>query len=135
MSDERPAPSEVEPLSPDETAYQRDADGELIPETRVIETSEGWRRVKITPTPKGETMEYERRFGDRDDLDLEEVDEILNDKIVDPDIDWSDDDIKPGVYVPVLNATMESIMGEAPSNQFHADVREELEKRQGAAGN
>lgn len=129
-----PDPSDLEPISKGEATYQRDEDGELIPETHAVETVDGWRRIKIRPTPKGEAVEYEERFGDQDDIDIEDLDEILNEKVVEPDLDWSNPDIKPGFYAPVLNKVMESLMGEVPSNQFHREIRAELEKRQ-AEGN
>lgn len=131
---ERPDPNELEPLTKDEATYQRNADGELIAQPHAVDTSEGWKRVDIKPVPKGEAMELERRFGDRDDVDIEELDALMNEKI-EGDVDWSDPDVKPGVYAPVLDQLMEVITGEVPDNEFHAEVREELESRNEDSGN
>lgn len=130
MSDteEKPDPSEVEPLTKQEAQYQRDEDGELIPFDKVIKTDDGWRSISILPTPKGEAMALEKRFGGRADLEMEDLDDLMDEKVVEPDIDdW--DDLKPGVYMPMMEAVMESIMDEVPNTDFHAEVREEIEKR------
>lgn len=134
MSDQRPDPSEVESLTTDEARYQRDENGDLIPRERVVETSEGWRKVKLYPTPKGEALRLEERFGNRDELEMEEIDELLSEKLAEPEIEnW--DDVKPGIYMPLMNAVMEDMTGQIPDNEFHEEVQEELEKRQGDEGN
>lgn len=129
MSDAAPDPSELEPLTEDEAVYQRDEAGDLIPQAHPVNTSKGWRRVEIEPVSKGEALRLEERFGDRDELDVEDLDGFLNEKVVEPDMDWADPDIDPGVYVPVLSKVVEVLTGVRPSNQFHAEVVEELELR------
>lgn len=119
----------VPELTADEAIYETDEDGDLVPHTYQIETSVGTRTVKILPIPKGRAMEYEQRFSGRDDVDIEDLDDVLNEQVI-GDIDWSDPNIKPGVYVPILNKVMELITGEVPSNEFHAEVRQEIEERQ-----
>lgn len=131
---EKPDPSEVEPLTQDEAVFQRDEDGNLLPRERVIETSKGWRTIKLYPTPKGQAMRYQEEFGDRDDLDIDELDDVLDEKLAEPEIDdW--DDVDPGVYLPIMNAVMEDIIGSVPDNEFHAEVRQELEERNDDEGN
>jgi len=125
-----PDPADLEPITEDEATYQRDADGDLISEVHAVETFEGWRRVEIYPTPKGQQLKYEDRFAGRDDLGVDELDDLLEEKVASPDLDWSDPDLKPGIYLPIVNKVMEVMLGQAPSNQFHAEVRDELAARE-----
>lgn len=130
QDDSPPDPSELDSLSKDAAVYQTDEHGDLLPQAHAVETIDGWRQVKIYPTPKGQAMEFEQKYSGRSDLDPEELDEILNDKVAQPDLDWSDPNIKPGVYMPVMMKVLETMMGEVPDNDFHREVQQELQERQ-----
>jgi hypothetical protein len=125
-----PDPADLDPITEDEAKYQRDDEGDLPAKAYAIMTSDGWRPVEIYPITKGEQIEYEERFAGRDDLDVEEFDDILNEKVADPDLDWSDPDLKPDIYMPIVKKVREVITSQAPSNQSHAEVRDELAARE-----
>lgn len=121
--------TEAEPLSPSEAVYQRDGDGDLVPETVEIDTRDGPKLIKIRPITKGDTVDFRDRFGGQDTLEIEETDTLLNEYVTEPEIDWSDPDIKPEVYAGAVDAVVTMALGQQPTNQFHADVRDELAKR------
>lgn len=121
--------AEPEPLSASDAVYQRNADGDLIPEAVDIDSRDGPKVIKVRPITKGDALEFRDRWGDRENLDIDDTDELLNEYVVEPDVDWSNPDVKPDIYLGAVSAVVTMALGQRPSNQFHADVRDELSKR------
>lgn len=130
---EPPDPSEVDAIGDSEGVYQRDSDGELTPDPwQVIEWGGEWHKVRYYPVPVGEVEQY-RGMGE--DVDMSELCDILAEKVHKPDRtadEWADTD--PGQFMAVLGGLVENAVGDRPSSEFHAEVREELEAR-AAEGN
>lgn len=127
-----PDPSEVETLSSDESTFQRDEDGALLPYWKVIEVHGDYRRIKLEPTPVGEYERLEDKFDGRDDIPVEELTALLDEKVVEPDVDWSE--AKPAYYLAALQALMAEIFGDEATG-VAAEVEAELEERRAEAGN
>lgn len=130
---ETPDPSEVETLSSDESTFQRDEEGNLRPYWKVVEVGDEYRKVQFEPTPIGEVERLEDKFAGKSELEIEELTELLNEKVATPDQEWSD--AKPRYYIAVMEALFEELFGEEASGMA-AEVEAELSQRRAeAAGN
>lgn len=122
---------EPEPLGKTEGVYQRDADGELTPlPPETIDINGEPRQVRYYPVPMGEFDAYQRMG---DDVDAEDLAEILSEKVHTPDRtpqEWVD--TEPMQFMAVLTNLIKKGTGQEPESEFHAEVREELEKRHDA---
>lgn len=128
-----PDPEDVEALSSDETAFQRDEEGNLLPYWKVIEVGDEYRKVRFEATPIGEVEKFEQKFEGRDDIDVEELTELMNDKVVEPDVEW--EEAKPRYYRAVMEALFSEMLGEDAVGMAE-EVEAELAARQAeAAGN
>lgn len=127
-----PDPSEVETLESDESTFQRDEQGNLLPYWKVIEVQGDYRKIKLHPTPVGEYERLEEQFEGRDDISVEELTDLLDEKVSEPDIDWTE--AKPAYYLATLQALMQEIFGDEATG-VAAEVEAELEERRAEAGN
>lgn len=127
-----PDPSEVETLESDESTFQRDEQGNLLPYWKVIEVDDEYKKIKLEPTPVGEFERLENRWEGLDDVPTEELTDLLNRKILEPDVDWSE--AKPVYYAAALQALISEIFGEEATG-IAAEVEAELEDRRAEAGN
>lgn len=133
-SESPPDPSEVEPLGQADGVYQRDEDGELRPlPPEVVKWNGKWHRVRFYPVPIGQFGQYEE-LGE--DVDMETLCGILADKVHTPrrsEGEWQD--TEPEQFMAVMQKLVETATGEVPSTDFHKEVRQELEQRDGGPGN
>lgn len=129
-----PDPSDVTPLGDNVGVYQRDEDGQLRPlPPEVIEWDGEFHSVRFRPIPIGELEDYQE-LGE--DIAMSELCEILADKVHTPSrtIDeWADTD--PEQIMAVMGKLIENALGEEPDSEFHEEIREELESRDGGPGN
>lgn len=136
IADRPPDPDEVEPLGETDGVYQRDADGDLRPlDWEVIEWRGQHYKVRYYPVPIGDAETF-RSMGDT--LEIETMCDILVEKVHTPDRtaeQWADTD--PDQFNAVVMGLTRAATGEEPTNEFHEQVREELEEhqQQAAAGN
>lgn len=132
--EDRPDPSDLEPITKAEAEYQRDADGNLKPNYHPVQYGGEWRRVGVKPLLPTDAIKLEQQFEGRGDIDFEELHPVLDDHIVEPaDVDWAYGKIE--VIMPCLMALMDETNGDVDS-EFYEDVEAELKKRSdsGAGG-
>lgn len=128
MSMDKPDPSDVEPVDTSAYQYQRDEEGNLIPEADVVQVDGEWKRIEHLPPTKGFLMRVERDFEGREEVDVAELDGVLSDWYIDPDIDdW--EDVHPKLYLPLLNYMVETLGGDM-DDEITAELRDAVEERQ-----
>lgn len=129
---EKPDPSDLEPIDESRYVHQRDENGDLIPIEDVIKVAGEWKPIKHIPATKGLLMRIQNKFAGRDDIDVGELDAVMDDWFVEPSFDnW--DDVKPELYIPLLNYMTEKLGGEV-DDEITEEMRDEIERRQ-AGGN
>lgn len=125
-------PDDVEPLSDSEGVYERDGDAQLKPlDWRVIEYQDKTRKFKPYPIPMGDVEELQEMGTD---IDVDALCGILADKVHSPDRtadEWRDTD--PAQVTTIMEELAKLAGGNEPSNEFHAEVREDLREREAAA--
>lgn len=132
MSMDKPDPSDVEPVDTSAYQHQRDEDGNLIPEADVVKVGGEWQRVEHLPPTKGFLTRVQQDFEGREEVDMEEIDGLMSDWYVDPDIDdW--EDVDPRLYLPLMMHMTETLGGDM-DDEVTSDLRDAVEERQ-SAGN
>lgn len=128
MSTDKPDPSEVESIDTTKYIHQRDEKGNLIPESDVIKVDGEWRYIEHLPKTKGFLMRIESDFEGREDIDVAEIDDLMSDWYVDPDIDdWEAADT--ALWLPLLNHMTETLVGDM-DDEVTAELRDAVEERQ-----
>lgn len=130
MSDnqpQKPDPSDIEKLDTDAYVYERDSNGELLPESDVIEVDGSWERIERQPPTKGLLSRIQEEFEGREDVNIDELDDVMHDFYVHPDVDdW--DDVNPSLYVALMNHMVQVVGGEM-GDDVADEIESELEER------
>lgn len=129
---EMASPDDVPAIGDDEGVYQRDADGNLTPQTEVVEWGGEMRKFVHYPIPIGDLDEFQSMGAD---VAIEDLCEVLAEKVVSPNRtpgEWGD--TEPAQFHAILDRLVEKATGETPTNDLHAEIQAELEER-GDSGN
>lgn len=133
---EKPDPSEVDSIDTSQHVYQRDEDGNLLPETDVVNINGEWHRVEHIPPTRGFLGKIQKQFGGREDIELDEIDNIMSDFYDDPDMhpdEWTD--ASGPFYMSLMWHMIETVMGDS-DDELMSEMQEAVEERQQAqAGN
>lgn len=128
MSTDKPDPSDVESVDTSAYQHQRDSDGNLIPETDVVKVEGDWRRIEHLPPTKGFLTRVQQDFEGREEVDMDEIDALMSDWYVDPDIDdW--DDVDPKLYLPLMMHMTDTLAGDM-DDEIAGELRDAVEERQ-----
>lgn len=129
MTMEKPDPGEVEAVDQNRYVHQRDENGDLIPIADVIEVGGEWKRIEHLPATKGFLTKLQSKFGERDEVDLHELDDIMGEWYVDPEIEnWEDVDAE--LYFPMINLMTEKLVG-GMDDTISDEIQEAIDERQG----
>lgn len=130
MSIDKPDPSDVEPIDTTQYQHQRDSDGELIPVADVIEVEGEWQRIEHLPPTKGFLARVQRDFEGREEVEMDEIDALMSDWYVDPDIESDEwDDVDPKLYLPLMMHMTQTLGGEM-DDEVTEELRDAVEQRQ-----
>lgn len=130
MSDEKPDPSEVDPIDQDEHRHQRDENGDLIPVPEVVKIEGEWQRVEHIPPVKGFIARVDRKFSGRGEVDMDEIDELMSEFYSDPDVEPEEwDDYDGGFYLPLMNH-MATVCSDGLDDQTTEALQQKIEERQ-----
>jgi hypothetical protein len=124
----KPDPSDVEPVDASQHVYQRDENGDLIPEPAVVKIDGDWQRVEHLPPAKGFLMRVQNKFGGRDEVDMEEIDDLMDDFYTHPKVEnW--DDTSTSFYISLMRHMVAQIMGDV-DDETTQELRSAVEERQ-----
>lgn len=126
---QKPDPSDVDPIDTSRYIYERDENGDLIPEADVVEVDGEWQRIEHLPPAKGFLSRLESKFEGRDEISIDEMDDLMADWYVDPDPDnWADAD--PKLYVPLMNHLVSKLAANMGDDDIVQELQDEIEERQ-----
>lgn len=126
-----PDPKDVPEFGTDELGYKRDADGKLLPTDGVIEWNGEYRRITYIPTPKSEAAQLEERFSG-EELSIEQMDELLQEKLISPDPSQLEDMDLPQ-YIQLVMEIMEKIIA-GDNSEFYQELADEMRARESDTG-
>lgn len=130
--EEKPDPSEVAALDKSKHIYQRDEDGELIPEQDVVRLDGEWQRVSHKPPTRGFLQRIESQFGGRDEMDMGEMDGLLAEFYIEPELDADElGDASSDFYLTLMWHMIESVQGGTDS-EIMDELEDAVEERQSA---
>lgn len=128
--EDKPDPSEVESIDTSKHIYQRDEEGELIPEQDVVKLGGEWVKIEHVPPTRGFLQRIETQFAGREDIDMDEMDGLMADFYVDPDIEEDElEDASASFYITLMWHMIEAVQGDADDDVMQ-DLEHAVEERQ-----
>lgn len=131
-AEEKPDPSEVAAIDKSKHIYQRDEDGELLPEKDVVKLGGEWQRVEHKPATRGFLKRIESQFSGRADIDMDEMDELMVEFYIEPDLEGDDlEDASSDFYLTLMWHMIEAVQGGTDS-EIMGELEAAVEERQSA---